>query len=371
MVLGWLANYPADQQIHKARHSSEPFPGLLGHVLHLGRLYVLLVLLPAVLFAGQQSVRRWLPEWAHSPWGALGSIAAGLFLLTLLPLAFKPVLGLKPLPPTLIRDRLERLAQRLGIRFREMLLWRMPGGVANAMVVGLVAPARYCIFSDGILRELSVEELEGVLGHEAGHVKHKHVGFYLLFFLLSAAAGTACILALLKLLGLEDIELTEDQLNAVLILPSLLMMVYAFVVFGFVSRMCERQADVFACRAISCGDPQCVVHAEPTGQTGLQPMCPTGIRLFVLALENVQRVNGIDGGRGGLFGCILTWAKSWQHGPIPARVAFLRSLIVEPEREHRFQVRVWRTKLVLLAFLFALLAAAGSYVGWGKVLSEL
>src|SRR5262249_45896446 len=44
-----------------------------------------------------------------------------------------------------------------------------------------------------------------------------------------------------------------------------LLLAYVFVVFGFVSRRCERQADIYGCRAVSCGQRDCLGHNDVAG----------------------------------------------------------------------------------------------------------
>src|SRR5262249_6595027 len=113
-----------------------------------------------------------------------------------------------------------------------------------------------------------------------------------------------------------------------------LMGTYIFVVFGFLSRRCERQADVFGCRAVSCTNETCTGHAN--GQA-LSPrgrgLCATGIHTFINALEKVAYLNGISRDRPG-------WLQSWQHSTIARRVEFLQRLLLDPSLERRFQRRV-------------------------------
>src|SRR5205823_13774401 len=83
-----------------------------------------------------------------------------------------------------------------------------------------------------------------------------------------------------------------------------------FVVFGFLSRRCERQADVYGCRAVSCPLPACDGHAPgaalaPAGRG----LCPTGIRTFIGALNKVADLNGISRRQPG-------WLQSWLHASI-------------------------------------------------------
>src|SRR5581483_9722513 len=94
-------------------------------------------------------------------------------------------LGLKPLPAGPLRSRLEGTARRLGFRCNDILVWGTHGGVANAMVAGVVPWLRYVILTDRLMTELTPDEIEAVFGHEMGHAKHHHMLLYLGFLAVS------------------------------------------------------------------------------------------------------------------------------------------------------------------------------------------
>src|SRR5205814_4046907 len=177
-----------------------------------------------------------------------------LVVIVFMPLLVRLILGLERLPDGPVRRRLETVARRLGFRCTDLLVWNTRGGMANAMVLGLLPWPRYVVFTDRLLDDFTTDEVEAVLGHEAGHVKHHHMLFYLGFLTLSMA-----ILFLLSQLLIDPESKTHrDYLDA---LPwAAALIAYIFVVFGFVSRRCERQADVYGCRAVSCSSPNCVEH---------------------------------------------------------------------------------------------------------------
>jgi len=60
-------------------------------------------------------------------------------------------------------------------------------------------------------------------------------------------------------------------------------------------------------------------------------LCPVGIRIFANALVNVASLNGME-----------LRTRSWRHGSISRRIAFLESLEGRSEAERRFQVEVRR-----------------------------
>jgi STE24 endopeptidase len=124
---------------------------------------------------------------------------------------------------------------------------------------------------------------------------------------------------------------------------------YVWLVFGFLSRRCERQADVYGCKVVSCGEPHCSGHdgtarTEPAA-ADCNNLCRTGIATFIAALEQVAELNGIRRDK-----------PSWRHSSIARRVEFLRRLQENPELEPHFQKRLRWVKVALFAGLGGVLA---------------
>jgi STE24 endopeptidase len=224
------------------------------------------------------------------------------------------------------------------------------------------------IFTDRLLDEFSPDEVEAVLGHEIGHIRHYHMFLYLGFLAVSMGLFGAFLYS-------PRLHLLEQWLNPVggadasapfwswrahaylRWLPVVAgVLTYILVVFGYLSRRCERQADVVGCRAVSCAKSTCEGHDDTTVMaptfTGL---CPTGIQTFARALDRVAAVNGIDRERPGFL-------QSWQHGSISRRVAFLQGVLRDPAREARFQFRLLVTKVVLFTLLGLLFALACGFL---------
>src|SRR5207248_11762387 len=135
---------------------------------------------PLALFLVQQGLLRSVPDLFAG--GRLGLVMVGIVALAvaLAPLGLRLMLGLRPLPPSPLRDRLAAAGRRLRVRYADILLWDTRGGVANAMLAGVLPWFRYILLSDRLLAELTPDEVEAVFGHEIGHVKHRHMIFYLL-----------------------------------------------------------------------------------------------------------------------------------------------------------------------------------------------
>ncbi|MBA4063933.1 MAG: hypothetical protein C0501_09515 [Isosphaera sp.] len=384
ILLGaWVIYYDAERALHRTTPAGpvdRPFWGRAGYFVHHLRQFALLAVLPVGLFVAQQTAARFAPETVQTEWYRVGQVAMVPVLVLFLPLLIKPLLGLQPLPPGPHRDRLGATARRLHFRCADLLLWPTHGAAANAMIVGLLPRVRYVIFTDRVLDELDPDELDAVFGHEVGHARHGHVWLYAGFLLLSMTVLAAGALLAGKRLDAAGVGLPEWAEGWVALPPLVLVAGYVFLVFGFLSRRCERQADVYGCRTVSCADPDCRGHDAktrlPDRAAGL---CPTGIRTFVSALERVSLVNGYVGasadrrrsGAGRAAGGFVRWLRAWQHSTPERRAAFLLGLIGRPDRERRFQRSLAVLRWGLILGLAAALYGLGEAVGWGELLQVL
>jgi Zn-dependent protease with chaperone function len=382
----WIYFYEVERTIHHTTFSIEPLAPFWqrGAYLRFQIRQLPLALVGAVilLLIAEKSVLRMFP-WLEASEGfrnALFLVVPGIFCV--LPLALRYALGLKPLPPGPLRDRLETCARRLNFRYTNILLWETHGMVANAMVAGMLPFMRYVLLSDRLIAELTPEEVEAVFGHEIGHIKHRHMLYYMGFLLISmvVVAGLSAV-TVNAIFAASASEQTVDEMAAegkvphvagetnpddmladLQIVPLMTILgAYIFVVFGFLSRRCERQADIYGCRAVSCLRHDCPEHAEGVELApGGRGLCPSGIRTFIGALEKVAMINGISRSRPG-------WLQSWQHSTIARRVDFLQRLLEDPSLEPRFQRTVFAVKWGILLTLGLVLWALYYSQGWENI----
>jgi STE24 endopeptidase len=346
LILSWAVFYDVERAAHEATpFEAAPFPGRWAYVAVQARHNLLLIVPPLVLMVVQQTVLVLFPgmQEDHLLFGLFGvALLVGIFLG--IPWLLRLILGLKPLADGPLRDRLLAAARRLGFRFTDILVWDTRNTVANAMVTGPSPWLRYVVLTDRLVREMTPDEIEAVFGHEVGHIKHRHMLFYFGFLLASLVVVLGLWHAGKALLGQGPVsEFLHEHCGEVLawlsayemlaVLPLLMLLGgYMFVVFGFLSRRCERQADIFGCRTVS-------------------------VEVFVEALEKVARLNGISRDRPG-------WLSSWQHSTIALRVDFLQRMNTDPDLEPRFQRAVgyvkWGMALSLGAAFGLLLWALGT-----------
>jgi STE24 endopeptidase len=284
-------------------------------------------------------------------------------VLVAMPWLVRYGLGLVSMPPGPDRDRLEAASRRLNFRCTDLLVWNTGGGSTNAMVVGLVPALRYVVFTDRLLSDLSPDEVEAVFGHEVGHVKHGHILYYAGFLALSLTALLGAVTALLEWAYQQPqwratVEYAAGWLT---VLPVAVLGGYVFLVFGYLSRRCERQADIYGCRAVSCGQADCNGHGPGERfEDGAGTLCPTGIRTFVRALDKVADLNGISRRRPGLL-------QAWQHSTIDRRIRFLERVCYDPELESSFQLRVRLLRWGLFLGLAAAILGMGAAWGWDVI----
>jgi len=336
MLLSWIFFYDMDWAIHQTGDGDERlFPGRGSYLLLHVRNNLILIVPPLILMTLQRSLLYWFPELGDKSEASLahfafliGFLAVGLVLI---PLVYRVFLGLRSLPAGPLRDRLAETASRLKFRYADILLWDTRGAMANAMVTGIIPWMRYVVVTDRLIERLEPEEIEAVFGHEVGHIKHRHMTFYIWFLLTSMIVlghGWTLATDALSQAFPESTWLTNLTEPVFLIL----IVSYIFVAFGFLSRRCERQADLFGCRT-------------------------TTPAAFASALDKVAELNGIPRDRPG-------WLSSWQHSTIGRRIAFIRAVAENPELETRFQRRLswirWATVCILTSGAALAIWASGA-----------
>lgn len=382
----WLIYYDAERALHRVLSlGDQPFWPRSAYLLHNVRQFALMVMLPIVLWVGQQALTRFAPQLTGDIAYRVGSLAIVPCLMLVMPLFLKPLLGLRTMPPGPVRERFEALAKRLEFRCTDFLLWHTHGAAANAFITGLLPRVRYVVFTDRILDDLPPDELDAVFGHEVGHARHAHIWLYTGFLALSLMVLAALVAFVDQAIGkgtsaeMVALQNLQKDLEAWIALPPVLLVAgYLFVVFGALSRRCERQADLFGCKAMSCGDPNCTGHDETTVYpTGGRCLCPTGIRTFARALDRVRDLNGLDSDApaGSWIGRVLRgalgWVRAWQHGPMSRRIAYLRGLAERPDDEPKFQRGLFAFKCALMLSLAAALAVMVQAVGWRELLDAM
>jgi STE24 endopeptidase len=343
-VAGWWGLYPGERALRPPGPSGRRPIGVARFLVLRARQTLGMVLPAALIFSLAQDLARvqW-PSISEDPGFQMGMMAAmGALVLVLAPAFVRLSWPTRPLPPGPLRDRLERLAGRFGFRFTDILIWETGGSIVNAGVTGALPWYRYVLLTDALIEGLDPHEVAAVFGHEVGHIRHRHLAFFGFFFVGSMGVLTVAS-DFVYGHGLSGLGGPAGSTSATLAqgaVTLLLGLAYFALIFGVLSRRFERQADVFGCRAVSCGRPDCPPHPDLYSRPGLTivdgPLCPVGIRIFVNALMNVALLNGME-----------PTARSWRHGSITRRIAFLEGLEGRPLAERRFHAGVSRLRVGL------------------------
>ena len=182
LSLVWAKEYEVQQQIHNRGVTKREY--VLSNIS-----FALPVVLPWLVLSATVDIIGLLPfeapkKFLASSEGESIFFIFFLFFITLLgPVFIRKIWRCKPLEAGYWRDRIEALSDRAGIAFADIVYWPVFGGrMITAGVMGLVGKFRYLLVTDALFDYLTPEEIDTVVAHEIGHVKQRHMYFYLLFF---------------------------------------------------------------------------------------------------------------------------------------------------------------------------------------------
>ncbi len=244
--------------------------------------------------------------------------------LPFIPGIFARALHADPLPPGRLRNVLEAAAEKIGLRYKEIRVWRTGGRVYNAMVVGFTPGTRTVFLTDALISAMPEDEILAVFFHEAGHAKKHHLPLFLvLFFSLSLLFHAA-----------------SGPLDALGVPPWLQILLHLaaiwFVILGWVSRRFEREADIYGAEHAAVLDPK----APPIPVPGLPRPLPRGAAMMARALERIRTIVGYSG--------------SHRHGSVEERITYVAHHAIDPGTRLAFKRQVRGVKLaIVLVFLAA------------------
>jgi Zn-dependent protease with chaperone function len=262
------------------------------------------------------------------------------------PLMIKTFWRCRSMPPGHQRERIEQLCRRAGMAYNDILYWPLFGGkMITAGVMGLIRRFRYILVTPALLSLLAPQEIDAVIGHEIGHIKKKHLLFYLLFFagylVLSYVTFDVTVYAMIfvepawRLVhrsGANPGMVTSIVFSAMIIC---VFLVYFRYVFGFFMRNFERQADGYV---FSLFDSAAAL---------------------ISTFHKISLTSGQPADR-----------PNWHHFSIRERIDFLRKCEQDRSWIRRHDTRVRRAIGLYLAGL-ALLAAFGYQLNMGSMGAKL
>ena len=132
----------------------------------LGLQTVLLAMFVAALYALLMSAPDLWWIWASLLFSVISIFMAAIAPIVLMPIFFK----FEPLPDGELKDRLERLSERLGTFVQGAYIWRLGDKTvkSNAALAGW-GKTRRIIISDTLIESHDADEIEVIIAHELGH----------------------------------------------------------------------------------------------------------------------------------------------------------------------------------------------------------
>ena len=147
------------------------------------------VLIPWLLLSGIADIVNAMPfelpkRLLSTTEGQVAYFLVFLFAIAIVgPAVIQKFWRCKPLETGYYRRRIENLCQNAGMEYANILYWPIFGGrMITAGVMGLIKKFRYILVTGALLQFLEPEEIDAVIAHEIGHIKKKHLLFYLVFF---------------------------------------------------------------------------------------------------------------------------------------------------------------------------------------------
>jgi len=225
-------------------------------------LFSMPVLLPWVVISGFSDILHILPigfltRFLSTPEGEIVYFLVFLVMVAIMgPLLIQKFWGCHPLEQGVHRTRIENLCQSVNLGYRNILHWPIfEGRIITAGVMGLVKRFRYILVTRALLNMLDPPEVDAVIAHEIGHVKKRHLLFYLFFFvgymIISFSLLDLIVYAMIYFDPLVQAfnRMGFNPVTVISFIFSLLIittfLIYFRFIFGFFMRNFERQADAY------------------------------------------------------------------------------------------------------------------------------
>jgi len=310
------------------------------------------VLLPWLLLSGIADLINLLPftfpkQFLATPTGEAIYFLFFLFAVALLgPVMIQKFWRCTPLEAGVTRLRIESLCRQTGLGYNNILYWPIFGGkMITAGVMGLIKRFRYILVTHGLLGLLEPEEIDAVIAHEIGHVKKKHLLFYLVFFvgymLIAYATFDLLVFAIIYAEPVyrfvHDYGFNQASVTATLfsLLTILNFVIYFRYIFGYFMRNFERQADTYVYTVI--GNAQALIRT----------------------LEKITLTSGQPPDR-----------PNWHHFSITERIAYLKKCETDRTWIQRHNRKIKKSIAVYLAAIL-LMGGLGYHLNFGSVGQKL
>lgn len=204
-------------------------------------------------------------------WLLLGCVylVFSLGISIIYPIFIAPIFNkFTPLEDGELKSRLEELLKKCGFKASGLFVMDASrrSGHSNAYFTGFGKSKRVVLY-DTLIEQLTIDEIEAVLGHELGHYKHHHILKKMLFMIPAVFASLFVISLLVNLpllykgFGFVSGEVVPYQMMFIgIFLLSLVFGDWGILlspIMNSLSRHDEFQADAFAKEICGTGEPLC------------------------------------------------------------------------------------------------------------------
>ncbi len=305
------------------------------------------ILLPWLILSGVSDIIYFLPFQAPKQFlSTTGGEMIYFFVFLILvavagPLLIQKFWRCRPMEPGVVRRRIELICEKAELDYNDILYWPIfEGRMITAGVMGLVKWFRYILVTDALISLLRPEEVDTVIAHEIGHIKRKHLLFYLFFFvgymLLTYATFDLIIYAILyaepfyrfiNVTGFNQAAVTSALFTIITIT---IFLIYFRYIFGFFMRNFERQADTYVYTLFNSAVPLITTFEKIAFSSGQSPDKP-----------------------------------NWHHFSITQRIDFLKKCEMDRSWIDRHERKVKRGIGVYVAAML-ILAGIGYHLNYGE-----
>ena len=304
LICTWLSMFSIESALAASRREGV-MPTRFGVVVDHLRHDVLVFLLPIWVLLGWS---EWIngTRFAVADWLLEAIRWAGvLVVLVGAPMVLRLLWRTSAFPPGPLLDRLSSLARSHKVRYAALRIWRPTAPIANAAVIGPVRFTRLILITESLLEHLPDNQIEAVMAHEVAHARLHHLpwlmaGLLTVMTMVWIGSWWAVRWIVTSLFGPEIDARTDDMLLAFALVPAGIV---CLMIFGYISRRFEYQADAFAAAHFSAP------HERIT---------ELGADTMAHALLHVAHINHIPVER-----------KTFRHGSIGGRVERLYRLAGE------------------------------------------
>lgn len=293
------------------------------------RHYLGLIFIPLFAVLACRDLLEFLvPDLAAGPRDAAVLLCL-LSVIAIYPWLLRMTWRTERLPAGKLRDRLESINATGGVQVRDILLWRCGGMISNAAVAGVLPGLRYVFLSDGLLLQMTEDQIAAVYAHEVGHVRYRHTTLRLLAL---AAAVVVWQMTAGLFPGANWLDFPDGMpapMVGICVVAMLVLAAALVAAFSTYCRALELQADLSAC----------ATDAPPRGR-----------------LKSTDAPKHISSALAELHAAAGTATSGLFHPSVGRRIAFVSEMAGEHRAIERFHRRL--SNIARAWLLIVLLGAA-------------